>query len=487
MGPLPTTGRARSMTAARRRAAVAILLTGALTALAGCSVTQHVSSPAVSRPLVGASSPGAKSGSTGLPTVTHGVRALWQGAPWSDLTFGGRDLLGIDVATNQVHVVRAATGAQLWTATMPKSAPLILGLLPAGNVVVVAAGHDTGPSPMGYIPIVSAYVALDLATGKRLWETSVGGDYQSPPAAVSGKYLLTGDASGAVTARKVATGAVVWRDARPAGCGPAPTEAAANAGLGLAADGSLVAASFSCRSRIVVQRLNPATGRPAWTWRSPSVGANVGVYLGVTAAAVQGGVVLVSGQIGPPPAAQRWLSRFPHARPWPGVLGPADAESTILALDAATGHPRWSELGGQQVTVAPTDAAVCEVVDVGVECRDDTTGAATMPVLLTGRTQSSTPPYADDGYAGVSGGLVAVTMPASSGGVTLRVQRVHGGTVVAQVHLPVGTTGYNGSKYDVFAIGAGPLGSTAIVVLVRRIDLPGYPVLALEVPLKAVA
>jgi len=58
---------------------------------------------------------------------------------------------------------------------------------------------------------------------------------------------------------------------------------------------------------------------------------------------------------------------------------------------------------------------------------------------------------------------------------------------VAQVRLAIGATAYNGAKYDVFAIGAGPLGSTAILVLVRRIDLPGFPVLALEVPLPAAA
>jgi hypothetical protein len=77
--------------------------------------------------------------------------------------------------------------------------------------------------------------------------------------------------------------------------------------------------------------------------------------------------------------------------------------------------------------------------------------------------------------------------PSCSGGVTLRVQSVRDGAVVAQVRLAIGATAYNGAKYDVFAIGAGPFSSTAIVVLVRRIDLPGDPAPALEVPLKAAA
>lgn len=455
-----------------RGAAIGILLAAAVTAVAACGPARP-SAPSLTSPRASATADSAR-----LPSIAGGVRALWTGAPWVRLTLAGRDLLGTDGDELHVHAISAATGAPLWTVSMPKSAPLVLGLLPAGNVVIVAAGHYSQPYASGVFTIVSEYVALDLATGKRLWAAPVGGRSQSPVAAVSGQYLLTGDQSGAVTARVAATGKVVWRDPRPAGCGAAPGEPIPNAGLSLAADGPLLAASFTCGPRVVVQRLDPASGKPAWSWRSPPEG----VYLTVISAALQGGVVLLTGAIGPPPAAQRFLSRWPHFS-WPQVLGPNDAETALLALDAANGHPRWSELGGQGVTVVPTGAAECEVVKPGVECRDDATGVPTMPVLLTGRTEGSSPPYFHDGYAGVSGGLVAVTMPSKSGGVTLRVQRVRGGAIVAQVHLAIGAKAYNGALFDVFAVGAAPLGRSAILVLVRRIDLPRFPVLALEMPL----
>lgn len=461
------------MTNRRRGVVLGIAIIGVVVALAGCVPARPAARSATSRPPASADR---------LPVVAGGIRALWQGAPWPILTFAGPDLLGAQ--PGKVHAVRAATGAPLWTVAMPGSASEVLGLIPAGNVVVVAAGHQVGQGSVAQFPIVSEYIAVGLATGRRLWSVPVGGQYQSPRIAVSGRYLLTGDPSGAVTARIAATGAVVWRDTRPSDCGAAPTDPTQNAGLGLAADGPLLAVSFECRSRIVVKRLDPASGRLAWTWRSPSAGS-AGLYMAVTGAALQGGEVLVTGGIGGPPWAQRFVSQLPHARTWPSALGPNDAESIVLALDAASGHPRWSELGGQQVTVAPSGGAVCEVVKVGAECRDDTTGAATMPTLLTGRGEGSSPPYFDDGYAGVSGGLVAVTLPSRSGGVILRVQRARGGGVVARVQLAIGASGYDGARYDVFAVGAGPLGSGAILVLVRRIDVPGYPVLALDVPLPA--
>ena len=52
-----------------------------------------------------------------LPAVTGGgVRALWQGAPWGDLTFDGGTLLGVGGLAGQqsvVHAISAATGKPL--------------------------------------------------------------------------------------------------------------------------------------------------------------------------------------------------------------------------------------------------------------------------------------------------------------------------------------------------------------------------------------
>ncbi len=471
-------------------AAVGTLFAGAVMALAGCGPVQPAA-PSTAAPATAVVTTPAGPGPEKTQAPASGaVRTLWQGAPWGDFAFAGRLLLGVhwQASGDEVEAIGAATGAPAWTAAMPASLPDILGLVPAGNVVVVEAGHEVGHAPAMVYPVVSEYVALDLATGARLWAVPVAGDYQSPPIAVSGTFVLTGDPAQTVTALIAATGAVAWRDPRPADC---PAWNMANpltgSGLGLAADGALAAASFNCGSRVVVQRLDPATGKAVWTWRSPSVGADASQSLAVTAAAGDGDLLLLTGEVGSPPAGQEFASRLPRPYAWPVALGPDDEESTVLALDAATGQPRWTELGGQLETFALTAGAVCEVVNVGLECRDDSTGAHTMPVLLTGRNEGDSPPYVDDGYAGVSGGLAAVVMASSSGGVLLRVVRVRGGATVAQVHLAIGTHGGRGTNIQVFAVAAGPLGSDAILVLVRRVDLPGYPVLALEVPIPAAA
>jgi hypothetical protein len=51
---------------------------------------------------------------------------------------------------------------------------------------------------------------------------------------------------------------------------------------------------------------------------------------------------------------------------------------------------------------------------------------------------------------------------------------------MAQARLAIGTTAFGGG-YQVFAVAAGPLRGHAILVLLRRVDQPGYPVLAVGV------
>jgi outer membrane protein assembly factor BamB len=419
-----------------------------------------------------------------LPSATGGARALWQGAPWGGVTIDGGTLLGINGA--QVDAISAATGKPAWAATMPAALTQILGLVPAGGAVIVEAGRPIGQPPAAVFDVVTEYVALDLATGRVLWAVPVGGGYQNPPLAASGRYLLTGDTSGAVVARVIATGAVAWRDPRPAVCGQPVSAGTDNAGLGLAADAAVAAASFDCGPRVVVQRLDPATGTALWTWRSPAVAAGAVQQLAVTAAASRGGIVLLAGEIAAPPAARQFTARLPRHYGWPRALDPPDQVSTVLAVSAAAGRPLWTELGGQLETFTLTAGAVCEVVSPGLECRDDATGTATMPTLLTGMQDGDTPPYADDALAGISGGFAAVTVPsAASGTVTLRVVRVRDGVTVARVRVAIGSASRDGSAYQVFAVAAGPLPGGAIEVLLRRVDLPGYPLLALDVPLSA--
>jgi hypothetical protein len=160
------------MTGKRWRAVLAIALLGAvLAASAGCSAQRTTASSMASGVQARAVSVRASAlDPAKLPPVTGGgVRALWQGAPWGSLTFDGGTLLGVGGAPGgklaRVHAISAATGKPLWTANMPESLPEVLGLVPAGNVVVVEAGHPDDNS-VARKPIATEYVALDIKTGR---------------------------------------------------------------------------------------------------------------------------------------------------------------------------------------------------------------------------------------------------------------------------------------------------------------------------------
>jgi hypothetical protein len=126
------------------------------------------------------------------------------------------------------------------------------------------------------------------------------------------------------------------------------------------------------------------------------------------------------------------------------------------------------------------DGTVCESVNTGLECRDDMTGAATLPALLTGQGSNSSPPYASDGVAGISGGIAAVTVaPFRSGQVRVELISLRGGQVVGSARIAAGVRAYQ-ANYQTFVVAAGPLPGGGTLVLLRRVDLPGYPVLALR-------
>jgi len=109
------------------------------------------------------------------------------------------------------------------------------------------------------------------------------------------------------------------------------------------------------------------------------------------------------------------------------------------------------------------------------------TGAATLPALVTGQGQGATPPYADDGYAGIGGRIAAFTVaPLRTGHVAIRVLAIRGDATIARAELAVSTTSYAGSSYQVFVVAASPLAGGATLVLLRRIDLADFPVLALQ-------
>lgn len=422
-------------------------------------------------------------------SASGGIRALWQGAPWTGLTLAGPMVLGISRTASpaQVSAVSAMTGAAAWTLSLPASLPEVLGLVPAGSVVVVEAGRGLDDPAGG--SVVTEYVAVDLATGRQVWTAPVPvtgreGPDVFPPVAAAGNLLLTGDPAGTVTARVAATGKVAWRHPRPAACGPAPGGEFSRTALGIAADGPLAAVSFGCSRTVIVQRLDTATGRALWSWRSPAA-ARGAVAMSVTAAARDGGIVLITGAFGRPTAAEQGSARLPRPYAWPARLGPSDQASMVLALAADGGHPRWSETGGQQQTITLTDGAVCETTGSGLECRDDMTGAPTLPLLVTALGPQATPPDVSFGYDGISGGLAAfTTAPSGPVTVTVRAVRVRGGATAAEARIAIAPYSYAGTPPDMYTAAAGALPGGATLILLRPLNPPGpttAPVMALRV------
>ena len=418
-----------------------------------------------------------------LPAITGGgVRALWQ-ADWlgsypvvSDglviadwrAPAGAAGPAGPANAT--VAAVKAATGAAAWAVTLPSSLPDILGLVPAGHAVVVEAGHDIGQAPFAVFPVVTELLVLDQATGRQLWAAPVGGDYQQPPVVTAAALVVTGDPSGAVTARRVTTGTVVWR--APAACPLLTTDTIPP--VTLAADGSLIAESISCDPSEVIRRLDPATGQPRWTWRSPAA-INSGNHF-VSVAASDGAVILVDGLGDPASFGSTWSAvGLPKPYPWPSQVGPQDSHATgsfTLALDPASGRPRWSQASFG--SYALTTGALCGVIGVngGIQCRDDVTGATTMPDFV--------PAAVDQAY--VADGLAVITSASAPGGGTeLTVLAVRGGAVTARAQLAVKAYTYDTHQvYPPEVVASGALPGGGYLVLLQRRDLPDTPTLALR-------
>ncbi len=421
------------------------------------------------------------------PAVSgHGVRALWQGAPWGGLIVAGGLVLGIDDQGGRavVRAVSALTGKYTWATPVPGTRQQVLSLVAGEGIVVVAAGHDVGTPPAMVAPVVTEDIVLDIATGRQLWTVPVPGRIQAPPIAIAaGGIVLSGSPSGQITARRARTGQFVWQRQRSPQCPATRVVTLGDEGMSLAADGSLLTASFECQGgHVLVQRLTPATGQPAWQWISPGTSqAGEQAILSLAGAARLGGLVLLAGQIVPTAAAQALAGSVPRSFAWPASLGPLDGIEAVLALSADTGRPRWMELGGQQQSFSLADGAVCESVGAGLECRDDVTGSPSRPVLLTGQPSGASPPYGDDGTVGISGSVAAMTVaPFRAGQVRLVVVPVHGTRQVAQASLAIGTTAYH-ANYQTFVVAAGPLPDGGTLFLLRRVDAPGYPVIAFAV------
>lgn len=424
------------------------------------------------------------------PRVTgSAVRPLWQGSPWDVFTVTDGLVIGHRYADGRSSViaVSALTGAGVWDAPIPALTgagrlPIVRGFVTGASagsdsVGIIEAAGEVGRAPAEIRPLATTEIAVDMATGRRLWMASFR---QDPPVAVSGNEVLIGSLAGLITARNAETGRVLWTRSRPAGCSKLEADSPVDEGMGLDADGPLVVASFECLDgSVVVQRLDPRTGAAAWTWTSPTeTGLNAGIFLTVTGVAATGDLVLLAGQDMPSATSLGHLVR--HSYVWPSGLGPSLNSEVVLALDAANGRPRWSETGGQLENFTLTDGAVCEVANTGVECRDDVTGAPTSPVVVTGHGGGGVPPYVNDGWAGISGAVAAVTVgPFRAGRVTVELVPVRGQRPLGHVVVDLGRAAHH-SSYQTCVTGAGLLPGGGFVLLLRRTDLPGYPVVALR-------
>jgi hypothetical protein len=194
-----------------------------------------------------------------------------------------------------------------------------------------------------------------------------------------------------------------------------------------------------------------------------------------------GNIVLLSGQVS---NAGRYVRTLPNARRWPTALGPEGSNEMLLALDARDGRPRWSELGGQLPELALTDGVVCEFHVQGVECRDDSRSEESRPLLKTGLSEleSGGRVFVGDETAGVASSLAAVALKRRKGNpLVVEVAPLRGNGKATRVLVWLGPNLPEPAHSTPLLVRAGTLPNGATLLLLRRIDVPESPLLALRV------
>ncbi len=435
------------------------------------------------------SSSPAPSPNASLPRVSASgatVRALWQ------LRLIYPNLLGDTVvglaeqgSAARIEAVSALTGQPRWSVPTPAE-PDVLGVSVEGSVAIVEAGRGLD-DPAGQI-VVKEVAVYSLADGRSLWHTPVGVGPEYLPgnqrAYVAGSIVFA-EPGGELIARRVETGGIVWRARRPRAC-PQGGGGEAGGDARVASDGSLLVASYACEggggSYVLVERLSPGRGKPVWQWRTVSVKAGDPasfIGLAVVGVASAGKIVLLQGQVSNP---RRYVRTLPNARRWPPALGP-EGDEMVLALDARDGRPRWSELGFQNPELALTHGVVCEFDIQGLECRDDLTGLPSRLLLRTGLSEEeSGRAFGGDETAGVAGSLVAVALkrrPGAPLAVELAPVRTPG--EAARVLVWLGPNRPEPAHSTPTIVRAGTLPGGATLLLLRRLDVPEDPLLALRV------
>jgi outer membrane protein assembly factor BamB len=411
------------------------------------------------------------------------VRSVWQVDRLAEQVVIDGAVVGVvqTGTASTLHAVSAATGKALWTYALPPTEPQTVRVLAAQGVVVAEVGREINSGESSG-PVIRQLVAIDAHSGAHLWSEHVGGRTQHPPVAIASGVVVLGDPVGTLVARNVRSGKHLWQRSRPATCpraGPAQYDEA------LAADGPVLAVSYQCSfrstSRSLVERLDLSSGTPMWNWATPTLPGPFGGWLNVVGVSSSSATVFASGGFPPKASLVGVLGR---SRTWPWNLG-QPGHGTLVALDDATGTPRWNEFGsedGSFVQITLVNGAVCESIVQGFQCRDDRTGAPTRPVFTSGFGPDAFPPYSGDGYAGISGDTAAAAITTTAtGSVSVNVMSVRGTSAVAHLKVDVRTVTEDGAAYDTFVVGSGQLANGATLVLLRRIDRKTYPLLAISV------
>ena len=193
-----------------------------------------------------------------------------------------------------------------------------------------------------------------------------------------------------------------------------------------------------------------------------------------------GEIVLLQGQVSKP---GRYVRTLPNARRWSPALGP-EGDEMLLAFDARDGRPRWSELGFQNPELALTDGAACEFDIQGVECRDDLTGLPSRRLLRTGLSELETSGSDDvgDNKAGVAGNLVAMALRRKGQDpLVVELAPVRTPGEATRVFVQLGPNRPKPAHSTPAIVRAGRLPGGATLLLLRRLDVPEDPLLALRV------
>ncbi|MEU5882231.1 PQQ-binding-like beta-propeller repeat protein [Spirillospora sp. NPDC047279] len=172
--------------------------------------------------------------------------ASWLSGPTLAVT-RARDVTGYD----------AATGKARWTVALPGRVCEASALASKGRVAV-QFGPD-GRERCGRIAVV------DLTSGTKVWERPIS----SAAAVPKGQVVIGGDA--VVVRTRLGTAAYALGDGRPRWTAPSPRR---RCGIEALAGGHVLVASYECGRKAGgprhVRGLDPATGRPRWSYAVPA-------------------------------------------------------------------------------------------------------------------------------------------------------------------------------------------------------------------------